>query len=288
MERGFRPGQNARMELSIRTMRPADLELALDWAAAEGWNPGRHDAAPFAAVDPDGLLVGELDGEPVAAIACVRYDDAYGFVGLYLVRADVRGRGHGTALWRAGHEHLGDRAVGLEGVEAQVANYASAGYAELGWTVRYEGQGGGGAEHDEVVVPVAFDDVRALDARGFPAPRDAFLRLWLTQPGTRALGVTRHGVLAGYGVLRPCRVGWKVGPLLAPDAAAAAALLDALTADLDGEPVFVDVPASNAAAVALLDGRGLTPVFRTARMVRGTAPPVDDALVFGITTLELG
>jgi hypothetical protein len=284
------------MTLRIRTMEPADLALALDWAAAEGWNPGLHDAAPFAAVDPDGLLIGELDGETVAAIACVRYDAAYGFVGLYLVREDVRGQGHGMALWAAGHEHLGDRAVALEGVTAQVDNYARSGYAEVGWTVRYEGRATPSvdlmppsvAASTLDVVPVAFDDVRALDARAFPAPRDAFLTLWLTQPGTRAVGLRRHGALAGYGVLRPCRAGWKVGPLLAPDAAGADALLDALTAGLDGEAYSIDVPSAHPTATALAQRRGMTESFRTARMVRGTPPPIDDALVFGVTSLELG
>ena len=47
-------------------MRPAEVPLATDWAAEEGWNPGLHDAATFAAVDEDGFLVAELDGEPVA------------------------------------------------------------------------------------------------------------------------------------------------------------------------------------------------------------------------------
>ena len=32
---------------SIRQMTRAELELALEWAAEEGWNPGLHDAAAF-------------------------------------------------------------------------------------------------------------------------------------------------------------------------------------------------------------------------------------------------
>ena len=29
---------------TIRTMRPDEIQLAVDWAAAEGWNPGIADA----------------------------------------------------------------------------------------------------------------------------------------------------------------------------------------------------------------------------------------------------
>ncbi len=50
--------------LEIRTMTADDLRLALDWAAAEGWNPGLEDAFCFATIDPDGLLMGFVDGEP--------------------------------------------------------------------------------------------------------------------------------------------------------------------------------------------------------------------------------
>ncbi|HXN87944.1 MAG TPA: GNAT family N-acetyltransferase, partial [Methylocella sp.] len=49
-------------DLRIRTMRPDEISIAVNWAAAEGWNPGLADDACFAAVDPEGFLIGELDG----------------------------------------------------------------------------------------------------------------------------------------------------------------------------------------------------------------------------------
>ena len=56
--------------LRIRPMRADEISLAIDWAAAEGWNPGLADAACFGAVDPEGFLIGELDGEAAATISC--------------------------------------------------------------------------------------------------------------------------------------------------------------------------------------------------------------------------
>ena len=41
--------------LVLRRMTETDLGLALDWAAAEGWNPGLHDAHCFYAADPEGF-----------------------------------------------------------------------------------------------------------------------------------------------------------------------------------------------------------------------------------------
>ena len=40
------------MSFEIRTMTGAELDFAIDLAAAEGWNPGLHDADAFYAADP--------------------------------------------------------------------------------------------------------------------------------------------------------------------------------------------------------------------------------------------
>ena len=63
---------------SIKTMSRSDVDLAVDWAAGEGWNPGLHDADSFYAVDPDGFLLAERSGEPLGCVAAVAYDEAYG------------------------------------------------------------------------------------------------------------------------------------------------------------------------------------------------------------------
>jgi hypothetical protein len=58
-------------DLRIRTMRPDEISIAVDGAASQGWNPGLADAACFATVDPDGFIIGELDGAPAATVSCV-------------------------------------------------------------------------------------------------------------------------------------------------------------------------------------------------------------------------
>jgi hypothetical protein len=47
-------------DLSIRTMRPDEISIAVSWAAAEGWNPGPSDDACFVAVDPDSRRKGRI------------------------------------------------------------------------------------------------------------------------------------------------------------------------------------------------------------------------------------
>src|SRR5436309_6749265 len=126
-------------DLQIRAMRPDEIGIALDWAAAEGWNPGLHDAACFALVDPEGFFIGEIDGVPAATISCVAYDERFAFLGFYIVRPDLRGRGYGLRIWQAAMAHAGSRTVGLDGVVAQQENYRKSGFALAYPNIRHGG-----------------------------------------------------------------------------------------------------------------------------------------------------
>jgi hypothetical protein len=273
-------------------MRRADLAMALDWAAAEGWNPGLHDAACFHEADPEGFLVGELGGDPVASIAVVKYGATSAFLGLYIVRPPFRGQGHGWALWQAGMATLRGRTVGLDGVVAQQDNYRKSGFA-LAWNNRrLEGRGGGPAPDDAHIVPLAtlpFAQVEACDRAYFGDDRAAFLRCWLAQAGATALGFVDEGGLRGYGVIRACRSGSKIGPLFAQTEAIAERLFLALRSSVTADsPVYLDIPEPNPAAAALGRRHGMNAVFETARMYAGPAPALPLDRIYGITSFELG
>jgi GNAT superfamily N-acetyltransferase len=278
-------------DLSIRPMRPDEIPLAVSWAAAEGWNPGFADAACFAAPDPEGFLIGELEGAPAATVSCVNYSARFAFLGFYIVRADLRGRGYGLRIWNAAIAHAGPRVIGLDGVVAQQQNYRKSGFALAYANVRY---GGTVAATDApqagviALTDVPLASVAAYDATVFPAARPAFLRAWIGAPRHVGRALLRDGGLAGWGVIRPCRKGYKIGPLVTDDRAAAEAVLSALLAGVGGGEIFLDVPSVNRDAVALAQDLGLAPVFETARMYTGAIPPLRLERVFGVTSFELG
>ena len=276
-------------KFTVRCMSQGEVGVALDWAAEEGWNPGLDDAESFFSADPDGFLLGEVGGEKVGCISAVRYGADFGFLGLYLVRPPFRGRGYGMTLWRAAMAHFGARNVGLDGVVAQQDNYRKSGFGLAYRNVRYQGVGGG-APPDGLIelATVAFADVVRYDRTIFPADREAFLRRWIRQKKGAALAVAGADGIRGYGVLRACRRGYKIGPLFADDPLAAERLFCGLAARAAGEPIFLDTPDVNPAAVALAKEHGMTPVFETARMYTGAPPRGRLDACWGVTTFELG
>jgi len=273
----------------VQVMRPRDIALALDWAAAEGWNPGLADDACFASADPAGFLLGEIAGAPAATISVINYDDHFAFLGFYIVRPDFRGRGYGWRLWQAGIAHAGARTIGLDGVLAQQENYRKSGFTLAYRNVRYGGLVSAPSASDMVALAaIPFAILAEEDATVFPAARPAFLRAWIGAPGHVGLALRRDGRLPAWGVIRPGRVGFKIGPLVADDRAGAEHVFSALIAAVGGGQIFLDVPQPNTEAVALARSHGLAPVFETARMYTGPIRPIRLERVFGITSFELG
>ena len=280
---------------AVRRMTLPDVETALEWAASEGWNPGLDNARAFFAADRDGFFMGTWDGMPIGCISAVAYGEAFGFIGLYIVRPEWRGKGFGLRLWNEGMEYLGARNIGLDGVLAQQPNYRKSGFVLAYRNVRYEGVASADDEHvDGVAIAdaqsIPFERLLDYDTRMFACPRAAFLRAWLSQPHehARACVALDGDTVRGLAAIRRCGSGHKIGPLFADDLPAARALYRALVSGVAGERVFLDVPESNPAAVALAVEHDMKSVFETARMYTRAAPDVPLAHVFGVTTFELG
>ncbi|WP_321935884.1 MULTISPECIES: GNAT family N-acetyltransferase [unclassified Paraburkholderia] len=273
----------------VRTMSADEVAMSVEWAAAEGWNPGWHDPHSFRVADPNGFFVGLWHGEPVACISAVAYDDSFGFIGLYIVKPGFRGKGFGLRTWQHGMRYLGDRNIGLDGVVAQQANYRKSGFQLAYRNIRYQGLVSGiGCAHVAAVADVPFAQLLAYDRSCFPAQRERFLSAWIAQPDAVALATIDAGRVAGYGVVRRCQAGCKIGPLFADDADVATGLFRALAARMPGEVIVLDVPQTNPVAVALAERHGMASVFETARMYTKCAPAIAMDRVFGVTSFELG
>jgi hypothetical protein len=130
--------------------------------------------------------------------------------------------------------------------------------------------------------------VAAFDRAELAVPRPDFVRRW-TEPPHRALVALEGELPVGLGVLRPCRSGHRIGPLVAPDPAVARGLVAALVAPLgDDEEVAMDVPDANRDALRLARELGMWPSITRVRMFSGPAPRAELARVYAATSLDLG
>jgi len=280
--------------LTLRLMTKTEVATLVGWAADEDWNPGLHDAELFWETDPEAFIAAEVDGEVIGGGAITSYGGEFGFMGLFILRPEFRGRGLGSRLWHARVGLLRARlrpgaTIGMDGIAEIRGWYARSGFTFSHRSIRYESVGGG--EVAAGIVPAADvpgEQLLAYDQRCFPASRERSLHAWLAQPDSLALAAVEGDALRGFGVIRQCGRGAKVGPLFAEDAPTAEALYTSLAAFVPGEPVFIDVPEINAWAMALVARHGMREVFDRARMYLGPAPRIDESRVYGITTFELG
>lgn len=276
--------------LKIRKMRRDEAEFAIQMAAGEGWNPGIHDGEIFYETDPDGFFIAEIEGDPIGCASAVAYDDFFSFFGFYVVKPEFRKKGIGTKLTEKSLEHLGNRNIGLDGVVENEKKYQKLmKFKSFYSNLRFEGRGGGKVPDGLVKISdIPFESLLEYDREMFPAPRPTFLEKWIKQPDSCAFAAVESGKLKGYGVIRKCQNGYKIGPLFADDPITAEEIFLALKASVPEEVIYLDVPEPNKKAMEIADKYGMTIMFKTIRMYSRKEPDINLEKVYGVTTFELG
>lgn len=277
----------------IRKASKDEVEnIVLTWAAKEGWNPGLHDGPAFYDTDPHGFFIGFLDNEPISCISVVTYSSAFAFLGFYIVQPDYRGKGYGLKIWNFAIANLKAQNIGLDGVVEQQTSYKKSGFTLAYKNIRYEGVAQSNKEGFPEIVPISkvdFDDLSRYDSRLFPSPRPQFLRSWINQPDGVAIAAVDNGTIAGFSVVRKCRIGYKIGPLFADSSDLARKLFLTMRGVVEpGTRIYIDTPEVNQSAVQLAEQHGMKIVFETARMYTGSPPDINLDKIYGVTTFELG
>ena len=294
---------------SIRLIETeAEFEsIVVKWMVEEKWRPGLKDAECFLACDPSGTLVGELNGKPICCVVITKYGDNFGFVGMYMVRKEYRGKGYGMAIFDAA-------------IERAKPTHTLAGYSLLHREKMYQKKGYQSHCHGarfDFDVPTAIsclseisekspvniqslDQVDqgalfAYDSHTFGYPRHAFLSKWLRVPRSQARVATDgEGSVVGYVVARPTFVkedGFRIGPLFADSVTIAEKLLKAIFEELQEEEpapaVCIDSFTEKGKQLAsrLQGKRSFDCVYMT---TAGFLPKACFDKWFGVTTLEIG
>lgn len=287
--------------MAYRPLQRSELTAVLNWAAREGWEPGLRDADAFWAADPAGFLGVESEDGLIASGAIVAYPGSAGrpgcgFMGLFIVDPQHRGRGVGRDFWYYRRDLLRSRLgpdapIQMDGVLAMEPFYARGGFRRLHYDIRMSGT----VQSPDVCASdvsdahdVRFEDLQAYDQRCSGLSRPRFLEAWLSDPASLSLVALDDLEVIGFGSIRKTAGTAKVGPLFANSAQVAQDLLAALAEGFGGQSLSLDVPEVNDAAMRLARNAGLAEKFRCARMVYGPDPVLDWRYTFGVTTFEIG
>jgi ribosomal protein S18 acetylase RimI-like enzyme len=230
--------------MHLRPLTPADLPRAAALSALIGWNQVEAD---WAAVLASGQAQGLDDGQPeslAATVATIGYGSGLAWIGMVLVRPDLRRQGHATRLmhWAmASLQSAGIASLALDATPAGRPVYAWLGFRDCGGFTRWLLPAPLPQEPDVAVRKLRAADwpaVLALDLASFGAPREALLRgfanrlpaaAWVAEAGGRISGA----ILGRDGLRSP-----GLGPLWAPDAASARALVAAARNALPGAAIL--------------------------------------------------
>ncbi|MEZ5458387.1 MAG: GNAT family N-acetyltransferase [Steroidobacteraceae bacterium] len=281
----------------LRPLTEADLPAAFALTQRIGWSHQLHDwslhwrlGQGFALCDDDGRLIGTIMRWP--------YGEHYGTVGLVIVDPDQQGRGHGRRLMDAILASAGGRTLGLAATDAGIRLYEQTGFVRTGQIEQWQGtvapvtaaEVAAAAPSGLAIRPMGAADLSTvidLDARATGAPRDALLHaVWQVAVGGWV--AERSGGIVGFTMVRAAGHGHTVGPLIAPDEPAAAALATRALANLTGI-ARLDIPAEATLLGTGLARVGLRCVDRVTLMRRGPAPATDPtARCFGLASQALG
>ena len=281
--------------VNFKKLHRKDVKILVDWAEAEGWNPGKDDFNVFWKTDPDGFYGCYFNDTLIAGGAIISYHATYGFMGLFIVHPKYRGIGIGKKLWHFRKNFLLQRlkkgsAIGMDGVVEMQPFYEKGGFTIAFRDERYECVGQNALISNCISV-TEFNDFEKLlnyDIECFGFKRLNFLKNWLTIPNSKSFKYMENNSLKGYAVIRKVKLGYKIGPLFADNPDIAEALFKACLDSAVGKLIYIDIPVINKEAMNLVRKYNARYVFECARMYYGEKPKTAIDKVYGITTFELG
>ncbi len=281
--------------ISLKKLNKSDLLTLIDWAANEGWNPGKNDADVFWNTDPNGFYGFYYDAKLIAGGAVISYNKEYGFMGLFIVEKDFRNKGIGKKLWHLRRDLLINRlndnaSIGMDGVLDMQSFYSKGGFNIAFRDERYE--------FNSKIIPFSsnvslitkedFKKIIEYDNLYFGCQRTVFLKNWLQMPESKAIKYSENDKILGYAVIRKAETGYKIGPLFGNNEIIAEELFKSCLGIAPNNSVFLDIPTTNQNAVSLVKKYNGKYIFECARMYYGVTPKIDVNNIYGITSFELG
>ncbi len=261
--------------LQIRRLQESDLDFADSIRELAGWNQLPGDWRRLLAHDPDGCFLAEWNGQPAGTATTTVYRTDLAWIGMVIVHPDLRRHGIGRALLNHCIGHLQDAGVAsikLDATPLGKTVYGRLGFVDEWGLARWEAEG---LRLDEIEDPriewlgkEPAPSMLDLDHEAFGVSRARMLQQLASQ-SEMLLRRSADRKVDGYGMLRPGRNAFYLGPIVAANDEAGEAIVRALLARVRGRRVFWDVPDDTHGAMRLVKELGFTQQRVLTRMFLG-------------------
>ncbi|MCB1018596.1 MAG: GNAT family N-acetyltransferase [Bryobacterales bacterium] len=255
-------------------MTAADIPGLMELKNAAGWNQLEADWENVMALEPEGCFVYEAEGRVAGSATVACFGTKLAWIGMVLVLPDFRRRGIARALMEHCVAYCRERridCVKLDATDMGRPLYASLGFEDE-QAIERCGLESCNIEPDEAPRLTSAEAVIPIDRESFGADRTRMLALLQARFPEHAFGGER-----GYALGRPGYQAYFLGPVVAPDASRAEALIRALLAQQQGKRVFWDILPQHEAAAELAVRLGFTPLRKLVRMALPLRPPMGRA-----------
>ncbi len=277
--------------LIYRSLTETDLPAAHQLSEAVKW-PHRLDDWRFVYQLGAGFVAESGNGIVGTALGWT-YDASHASLGMVIVSPEQQGRGIGRELFSRVVDSLGTRTIFLHATPAGEPLYAKFGFTATGTIDQHQGAAFQppliSLPPGERLRPLGANDgprLAALASRAAGYRRDAVIEALLGV--ANGIALDRDGELLGFALFRRFGRGHAIGPVVAPDALRAQALISHWLALHEGMFVRLDVPGDSGLS-DWLEGLGLPRVDTVLAMTRGATPTRESALrTFGIVNQALG
>lgn len=268
------------LQIEYRRMMEGDLPAAHALSQAVRW-PHRLEDWQFVHRLGTGF-VAECEGKVVGTALCWAFGRDHGSLGMVIVSPDAQGKGIGRELMDRVLQELGGRSTLLNATPAGQPLYERLGFVATGHVHQHQGT----VFEPGMAVPPAGERIRPIGASDGPK---------LARLASRALGMPRATVLdalrkaadgvvidsggepVGFAFQRRFGRGYAIGPVVAPDAERARALIGHWLGVRAGAFVRIDVHESSGLSPWLAE-LGLEHVDTVITMVRGESPHADEGV----------